>query len=198
MPDRFQYDEGLEGFQGTGTIEQYFRYEKYEIKDASYLEYLNSKSDEEKAERKKFDDYIEKRDRALSRLLIQLFTEYSGLKPEDQIKAFCLESREEQEALVNQGGLVMILCSPDDPIYGLFKDGKPVAAYYASFRGMYQAGGYVAETNKHYYAHNFRESPQDVWLEDGKDIEGHDICSEIAEEFLFPERREARYAAQEN
>lgn len=190
------------GMSGEGTLKEYFSHETMPVE----LPGVDLPAD--------FLADLDERDSALDRLQLQLFTEFSGLgenevmqvfwpdyesdpyfqmfEDDDEAEKAIKASREALFAKKDQPGLVLIGIQPDDPILALFKDGEPVAAFYASYRGVYQAGGYVAsdrvvdhriKTDRHYFAHNMfaaEELPQNEWIEDYEAV-----CSQIARDFLL-------------
>lgn len=157
------------GESGTGTVEEYFHQDtRTEVLEGIDPQFI-----------KDLDD----RDSNLDRLLVQLFTEFSGVGKDEVMTVVWPESKRELRSAIRKGsGLVMIGVQPDDPIMGLFRDGTPLSAFYASFRGCYQAGAYVVKTDTHYFAHDaFKESyagPMNTWQEH------ESVCSEISQEFL--------------
>lgn len=157
------------GFSGTGTVGEYFG-------PKTRSEALAGLDDE-------FVKEMDERDSGIDQLCVQLFTEFSGVGENEVMTVVWPETKRELRSAIRKGsGLVMIGVQPDDPIMGLFRDGTPLAAFYASYRGAYQAGAYVVETDVHYFAHNaFVESfagPMNTWQERAS------VCGEIAQEFL--------------
>lgn len=168
------------GMSGEGTLKEYFTHEAEPSND----------------------------DGIVDRLQLELFTKLSGLNESETMQVFWpdddypwVEDEEEAfklakatmkalKAKTHTAGLVLIGVQPDDPILALYKDGEPVAAFYASYRGVYQAGAYVASgvnAGRHYFAHNMFEAdperPQDEWIEDYEAG-----CSQIAQDFLLGRR----------
>lgn len=162
------------GETGDGTLEEYFTHKPT---SESFGNEVTEALDKE------FWADIDSRDNAIDRLCLQLFSEFSGLPETEHINVFWPEDMRGVRNRARRKGAVLIGWQPDDPILALYKDGEPIAAFYASYRGMYQAGGYVAVTDKAYFAHNFLpDSPQDTWEERGA------VCSDIARSFLLFER----------
>lgn len=85
----------------------------------------------------------------------------AGVGPEDKIQVHYDLFLEEHK---QQPGWLLWVYS-DDFQTVLFKDGKPMAGMYASFRGVYQAGGWLVNTKTELYANNFREGPHNVWID---------------------------------
>lgn len=101
--------------------------------------------------------------------------EKAGYKPEEPIDV------QENEWTTNTSGWCLRVYT-DDLTEVLLKDGKPMAGFYASFRGVYQAGGYVVDGDQHWYAHNFREDEHDTWKR-----YKYTMDSEIAKDACSPE-----------
>lgn len=135
------------------------------------------------------------RDQHLMHLMVE-WAQMCGLKNDDQVTADFFEAEyvmpdndpdQEENAVASSyswpegwnKGWFILLVQPDDPIYIIYKDGKPKGAYYASFRGVYQAGCVVTDTGKKYFALNFGLSqPHNVWKERDS------TCAQEAQDYM--------------
>lgn len=176
------------GMSGEGTLEEYFTHKPNEqITDPDWTPEFAKQMQEMQAE-------TDERDGAVDRLCLQLFSEFSGLDkteivqvsfPEPEYTSMRKAKKALQEAYkgAESGGLVLLGWQPDDPILALYKDGQPIAAFYASYRGAYIAGGYVHQTGQEYLASNFHgDETDDTWLP------GDNTCADIARDFLLKRR----------
>lgn len=180
------FDEA--GLEGEGTLEEYFTHKPTELpEEFKKIDLIDAD----------FEAEINDRDSAIDRLCLELFADKSGLPRDSVVKVVWPETgyydeenyRESVRLLRNakrRKGLWLIGWQMDDPILSLWKDGKPIAAFYASYRGVYQAGGYVVATDAHYSANNFANSDpadNDVWHE----YEAG--CSDVAMDFVTGRRK---------
>lgn len=182
---KFVYEDDMQ-MDGHGPLRAYFKQEE------GASEWMHEKLDKAIPG---FMDEIDERNDHIDRLCLQLFSEFSGISPDAEVTVRWPEMNYQGAdhrilpELINEnrtkGGLLLIGWQPDDPIIALYRDGQPVSAFYASYRGVYQAGGYVMATNKHYFAHDFapeaEAGPMNTWVDDGESSRG---CSSIAEDFL--------------
>lgn len=137
------------------------------------------KKDEEGLEGEgRADDYFEGVwTEPIDRLVMEIFRK-TGLKDFTFIRAVCPEGDVQNEGLPM--GWVFVLNTPDDAILELYKDRKPLAAFYASYRGRYQAGAYIHEEGKFYYASDaLDDGKKDIWFEQDS------ICGQIARDSLL-------------
>lgn len=169
------------GMSGEGTLEEYFTHKPFDMADDGQSPTIDPS----------FEKEINDRDSAIDRLCLELFADKSGLQRSDVIKVTWPESSRELRNAKRRKGLQLVGIQPDDPILMLFKDGEPIAAFYASYRGVYQAGGYVVSTGESFGANNFvnegTERTNDQWYVGGG------ICSQIAEEAALGQRRNYFY-----
>jgi hypothetical protein len=168
--------------EGTGTLKEYFTQSPWH--DDSEAETTDPLITEMAALAEERDDHVD-------RLLLQLFTEFSNVDPDEQVRVFmCDYGAEANRAWRRHSkkkGLVMVMIHPDDPVFMLYRDGTPISAFYASYRGVYQAGGFVVASGKSYFAHNAftveHAGAHNVWHEPGGG------CADIARDYLLDLRK---------
>lgn len=97
-------------------------------------------------------------------LLWQIFKQ-TGISKEENVEVYTLNAIPVEVPQKDQPGWQVCL-DDDDLTLVLLKDAKPLASIYFTFRGVYQGGAYLKETNKFYYSNNFREeTAKDTWRE---------------------------------
>lgn len=197
----FKFDAGttpgMHGEGGRGTIKEYFSPETW----ASTPEGVD-KAKEILGEGFT-DDYLD-RNNAIDRLQTELFSTMIGLTGDEQVRVVWPEDGWYDEESVRKAvrrlhyartkmkGLVLIGWQMDDPTMMLFEDGRPLAAFYASYRGMYQAGGFVHQrknadgewevVDEEYFASDFAGEPHNTW------IDGGGGCANVARSYLLKNR----------
>ena len=188
----FNWDE--DQTTGTGTLREFFEIGENPVEEI--LEQTTDLSPEKQKEfREMMGNYAE-RDKSLAELMLE-WAVMCGLNPDDQISAESLWSEDrEVKDIPPKTGIFAMIYQPDDAIYSLWKDGEILGAYYASFRGFYQAGCYVKALDKSYFAHDcfeakdFRDNPefgeQNKWHEWNQSTCG-DIAKEFCEDVVLPE-----------
>lgn len=157
------------GLSGEGSIKEYFTHEPLKMDSDLPIDPA-------------FEKEINDRDSAIDRLCLELFTTLGGLNETETTTVFWPEEIEEVKILSKRKGVTLIGWQMDDPILAMFKDGKPIAAFYASYRGQYIAGGFVERTGQHLHATNLNETAEgarpDEW------VEWESGCAQIAHDFL--------------
>jgi len=186
----FKFNDGSSGLrgEGVGTLQEYF------TPTSSGRPMVSKDADDggvpDPIVPDSFWDDLDDRNSELDRLTLQLFSEFSGLSKDDIVNVFWFDYGTDEKRRARQRaerkGLNLICIYPDDAIMALYKDGQPVAAFYASFRGCYQAGGYVVEGNREYFAHDaFKEEfggKQNTWHERTNG------CADVARDYLLKVR----------
>lgn len=130
----------------------------------------------------------------IDELCLELFSKMSGVDPKSTFRLQWVDygNAVDYTSIETSEGLLMVCIQPDDPIMGLWQDGKPIAAFYASYRGIYQAGGYVATTGQQFFASDFAEEPHNKWIERGA------TCADIAQDYLLNIGQEHRVESDED
>jgi hypothetical protein len=97
------------------------------------------------------------RDKALARIEQELWR-LAGCPEDAEVSLISDENVEcfDGEGMVLEErlpqGWVLVAHNLDDPIIKLYKGMQPIASWYASFRGVYQAGGYIIEGDRAFFA----------------------------------------------
>jgi hypothetical protein len=100
------------------------------------------------------------RGRHLDRLEKELY-EKAGVRDDEEITVFYDEWNPTNK------GLELFVWT-DDFTTVLHRDGGAIAGMYVTFRGLYQAGGYIKEGEQRLYASDVWDEPHNVWREVGE------------------------------
>ncbi len=134
---------------------------------------------------KQLMEHYHDRDVALNRIMLE-FWRKAGCPPDAEVVFIDDEDdTPPREKPLPEKGWALLINGWDDPVYELYLNREPIAAWYTSFRGVYQAGGYIVEGDRCFYASDCSMDvgvPKNTLVEDTPKAR---ICAEVARDSLL-------------